>query len=107
MNSPTTMYTKVPKLLIIIHMIQLYFSTKIRSYFPNSNNTSILTVSSYYDCGKQTNPYNPFQAVNDIIDHLIADHKSNNGKLTKKPSTIIIKLNLFNSKGLNLCYISK
>jgi len=42
-----------------------------------------------------------------MINHLVDDYKSGKGKLSEKPSTIIMKLNLYNSGTANKCYMSK
>jgi len=97
--------TKLAKLILMLQIMQTCLSNRITSYFSEPYNTSTLIVDNDYDCKYQYGRNTAFEGVQAIIDHLIKDHKSNDGKLSKKPSTIIMNLNLYNSGGTNICYV--
>ena len=75
MNIRIKMQSKLAKLVIIVQIIQRCFSNKVRSYFENPDNSSVLIVNNDYDCANYYDgKRNVFYGVQAMIDHLVHDY---------------------------------
>jgi len=101
------MTNKLAKLVLLIHLIEVSLSNQLTSYLSTLNSTSTLIVTNKYDCRYYYTKKTVFAGIQQIIDYLIEDYTNKDGKLSKKPTTIIMQLKLYNSKGTNVCYVSQ